>query len=480
MGPTYQPPGTTYQPQSPTYQPQSPTYEPQGPTYQPTGPSYKPPDTTGYPSYQPPSTTTRYPETQTIPTRPTEGYPATKPSESTTIIYTNGIPTTTQRLPSQEENIIPTETTGDNEQIDSGTTETIGIPDEEELKHPPHIHEIDVQCAKDMMTINIEFNREFDGVIYSKGYYNNPECRYVTENSGQKKYTFTVSLNSCGTEFINAFDTEGKSYLENVLVLQNEPGIQEVWDTIRAVRCLWEGNLNKSLSVALSVGMLSQEIITFSGDTAMARLDIQLGKGPFAPNANGLVKIGETMTLVVSVTGDPGFDIQVKDCRARDSTGNNEIALTDENGCVLKPKLFGAFQKTRDTGNSGASIIAYAYFNAFKFPDVMDLMLECNVELCKTDCQACPDPNQKIDPGRRRKRDIYNETIGNGVTVGKLLRVILPEDLSDGEEIVRVNDKVCLTTTNFMLSTLLMVSLLTSSCVLSAYFWLKNQNICKK
>jgi hypothetical protein len=57
--------------------------------------------------------------------------------------------------------------------------------------------------------------------------------------------------------------------------------------------------------------MLNQEIVTFSGDTATAKLDIQVGKGPFAPAANGLVKIGEPMTLVVSVEGDPSFDLQV-------------------------------------------------------------------------------------------------------------------------------------------------------------------------
>jgi len=38
---------------------------------------------------------------------------------------------------------------------------------------------------------------------------------------------------------------------------------------------------------------------------------VQMGRGPFAPAATGLVKIGEIMTLVVSVEGDPGFDIQV-------------------------------------------------------------------------------------------------------------------------------------------------------------------------
>lgn len=53
---------------------------------------------------------------------------------------------------------------------------------------------------------------------------------------------------------------------------------------------------------------------------------------------------------------------QVRDCVAKDAASVNVLKLTDERGCVLRPKLIGAFQKTRDTGASGASIIAYAFF----------------------------------------------------------------------------------------------------------------------
>jgi len=38
----------------------------------------------------------------------------------------------------------------------------------DDVSHPPHIHEMNVQCSKDMMTIDVEFNRPYDGVIYSK------------------------------------------------------------------------------------------------------------------------------------------------------------------------------------------------------------------------------------------------------------------------------------------------------------------------
>lgn len=352
-----------------------------------------------------------------------------------------------------------------------------------EGNHPPHIHNIEVECAKDQMTINLEFNREFNGVIYSKGFYRDEICRYVNEGSGQTRYSFTVRLNACGTQFIDQFREGGQAYLENVLVLQNEPGIQEVWDTVRRVRCLWEGNIRESLSVSLAVGMLNQEIVTFSGDTAVARLEIQMGRGPFAPAANGLVKIGETMTLVVTVEGDPGFDIQVRDCVAKDASSVNVLKLTDERGCILRPKLIGAFQKTKDTGASGASIIAYAFFQAFKFPDVMDLTLECNVELCKTDCESCPLQGQNIDPARRRRRDIWanNSTLGDPVRVFRTFRVISPDDLDEAvsaSTIVNVGSEiegVCLSLPGFLLAVIFLLSVLVVSSLLCTYFWLKLQ-----
>ncbi|KAJ8870511.1 hypothetical protein PR048_029534 [Dryococelus australis] len=364
-----------------------------------------------------------------------------------------------------------------------GGSATGGGTGEDSGNHPPHIHAIDVQCAKDQMTIDIEFNTAFNGVIYSKGFYSQSACRYVQPDSGQTKYSFTVSLNSCGTQFIEKFKEEGQAYLENVLVLQNEPGIQEVWDTVRRVRCLWEGKLNQALTVAVSVGMLNEEAVTFSGDTAVARLDIKSGRGAFGETASGLVKIGQPMTLVVSVEGDAGFDIQVRDCVARDSASANVVQLTDERGCVLKKKLFGAFQKTKDTKSSQTSVIAFAYFQAFKFPDIMDLSIECNVELCKTDCEICPEPNQSLDPVARRRRDIGaegNQTLGDPVKLIRVIRVITPDDIDNNSlativalDSAQGRDAVCVSLPSFLAAAVLLILLLVGSCLLSALLWLR-------
>lgn len=426
-----QPPYQPSQPSQPTYQPSQPsqpTYQPS----QPSPPSYQP-SQPSEPSYQPslptqPSYETSQPSQPSYqPSQP--GYQPSRPSEPD---YGSSLPTSPSYRPSQPDNVPITQPERPQPEGGSGSTppqNILPVPDDDD-RHPPHIHEITVDCGKQMMTINIEFNKAYNGIIYSQDHFKDSECVYVKENSNQIKYSFTVSLNKCGTRFFSDFENEGQAYLENVLVLQNEPGIQEVWDHIRRVRCLWEGNLTKQLVSSLSVGMLNQITSNFSGDTAMARLDIQTGRGPFAPEANGLVKIGETMTLVVSVTGDAGFDILVRECVARDSGSNHVVPLTDYNGCVLKPKLFGAFQKTRETGNTGASIIAYAYFNAFKFPDEMDLIIQCDVELCKTDCEVCPNPGS-TEP-RRKRRDIIhlgNRTYEPVTTIEKGLRVVFAEDL---------------------------------------------------
>lgn len=103
-------------------------------------------------------------------------------------------------------------------------------------------------------------------------------------------------------------------------------------------------------------------------------------------------------------------------------------------------------------------------------------MIECNIELCKTDCEMCPNADQQLEPGRRRRRDItnYNVTLHDGVSMGKHIRVVLPEDLATA---TFVTEGVCMSTPSFIISSSLLISLLTASCLFSAYMWLKAQRI---
>lgn len=62
----------------------------------------------------------------------------------------------------------------------------------------PKIKNLQVQCEKTHMRVNIEFDRPFYGMIFSKGHYSDPNCVHVRPGTGQLSATFDVYLNSCG------------------------------------------------------------------------------------------------------------------------------------------------------------------------------------------------------------------------------------------------------------------------------------------
>lgn len=76
--------------------------------------------------------------------------------------------------------------------------------------------------------------------------------------------------------------------------------------------------------------------------------------------------------------------MRVKSCAASDG-GGHVIQLTDDQGCVLRPKMISGFLKAR-TSDERASVITYAFFHAFKFPDALSVHIRCKVEICRHGC----------------------------------------------------------------------------------------------
>lgn len=76
--------------------------------------------------------------------------------------------------------------------------------------------------------------------------------------------------------------------------------------------------------------------------------------------------------------------MRVKSCAASDG-GVHIIQLSDEHGCVLRPKMISRFLKAR-ISDERASVITYAFFHAFKFPDALSVHIKCKVEICRHGC----------------------------------------------------------------------------------------------
>lgn len=110
-----------------------------------------------------------------------------------------------------------------------------------------------------------------------------------------------------------------------------------------------------------AVDMLNAVTANFLGDNLQCWMQIQVGKGPWASEVSGIVKIGQTMTMVLAIKDDENkFDMLVRNCVAHDGL-RAPIQLVDQYGCVTRPKIMSRFQKVRNFGQS-ASVVSYAYF----------------------------------------------------------------------------------------------------------------------
>lgn len=257
----------------------------------------------------------------------------------------------------------------------------------------PKIRNIEVQCEKSSMRVSVEFDRPFYGMIFSKGHYSDANCIHMQPDSGSLNAQFEIYLNSCGmaaseTASYGQPNPEG-SFVENTIIIQYDPLVQEVWDQARKLRCTWYDYYEKKVTFKpFQVDMLNAVTANFLGDNLQCWMQIQVGKGPWASEVSGIVKIGQTMTMVLAIKDDENkFDMLVRNCVAHDGH-RAPIQLVDENGCVTRPKVMSKFQKIKNFGSS-ASVVSYAYFQAFKFPDSMNVHFQCVIQVCR---YQCPEP----------------------------------------------------------------------------------------
>merc|ERR1719422_1293638 len=256
------------------------------------------------------------------------------------------------------------------------------------------IQDLEVQCEKDLFRVRIKFDRPFYGMVFSKGFYSNVNCVHVPAGLGQTQATFDIAMGQCGMSTGGNSDSYGAptpqgSYIENTIIVQYDPLLQEVWDQARKIRCTWYDFYEKAVTFKpYQVDMLDPVTANFLGDNLRCWMQIQVGKGPYASEVSGIVKIGQTMTMVLGVKDDENkFDMMVRNCVAHDGQ-RAPIQLVDERGCVVREKIMSPFKKVKNF-DATANVLSYAYFQAFKFPDSMNVHFQCVVQVCRA---QCPEP----------------------------------------------------------------------------------------
>ncbi|XP_061389947.1 uncharacterized protein LOC133325139 [Musca vetustissima] len=269
----------------------------------------------------------------------------------------------------------------------------------------PNIVSLEVMCGKDHMDVHLTFSHPFEGIVSSKGQHSDPRCVYVPPSTGKTFFSFRISYSRCGTKP----DLNGQFY-ENTVVVQYDKDLLEVWDEAKRLRCEWFNDYEKTASKPpMVIADLDVIQLDFRGDNVDCWMEIQHGRGPWAPPVSGIVPLGSTLTLVVAINDYRGeFDMRVKSCVASDGSGH-VINLSDEFGCVLRPKMISRFLKSR-APDERATVITYAFFHAFKFPDALSVHIKCKVEICR---HGCLDHCQLADNSNERKDIIRDENMMN-------------------------------------------------------------------
>jgi len=237
------------------------------------------------------------------------------------------------------------------------------------------------------------------------------------------------------------------------------------------------------------------------------------------------------MTMVLAIKDDDQkFDMLVRNCMAHDGK-RAPIQLVDQKGCVTRPKLMSKFSKIKNFGAS-ASVLSYAHFQAFKFPDSMEVHFQCTIQICR---YQCPDqcesaaPPEKYPPqtpaepdaygapaappvdsygspqspaqsysgpasSRRRREatdDVEVEIDLEDVGVEKVIQVVSSGDLTfaikEGEEesveyptavrqTLTDDGYICMSTPAFAATLVILLAILVISCLLSAFLCLRHRS----
>ncbi|KAF5291966.1 hypothetical protein FQR65_LT11366 [Abscondita terminalis] len=397
----------------------------------------------------------------------------------------------------------------------------------------PKIVSLDVKCEKNLMKVYIGFDKPFYGIVFSKGHYSNVHCVHLPAGLGRTSAHFEIGIHACGTSGntengLYGYGAESGSgtYFENIIVIQYDPQVQEVWDQARKLRCTWHDQYEKSVTFRpFPVDMLDVVRTDFAGDNVGCWMQIQVGKGPWASEVSGLVKIGQTMTMVLAIKDDDSkFDMLVRNCMAHDGK-RAPIQLVDQRGCVTRPKLMSRFTKIKNFGAS-ATVLSYAHFQAFKFPDSMEVHFQCTIQICRYQCpDQCSDGSNLhllhngitdlahvnsegsygpphiplpleayLQSGRprdeRRMKRAVSVDPEKEVGVNRVIRVVSTGDLtfslddnstsssaptmvfSTKEELINPG-LICMTTVGFTATLIILLSILIGSCLMSAFLCVK-------
>jgi len=358
---------------------------------------------------------------------------------------------------------------------------------ESPLELPMRLLDTSVNCEKSYMDVYFTLSRPFYGYVYP--YANFDKC-VLFVGRGETEIKLTLSHDICGAPprpKIPGYSLRINPVIEHRLMIQWDTNLVQEYDTNVLVRCDRPDDYNKTVKFDLSsvVGEQQAAIVNTHPGPQMW-MEVQRGEGPRAAPLVGPVYLGETLSLVFTLSDEVfKFDANVVNCWATDGNSERKLVSTYEgyhgatarqlmtqipvveNTCSIKPRIFGHFQKVHEEFTNAMTTTQWVLFKAFRFPTSGQILVQCDIEVCYDKCHPLApcgvpfDPRAKTERKRReadsdytsRKPPVQPEVL----TMFRAIEVYLPDDgpvpmaMFNGTTVTRSNLQAadCLSTTTF-------------------------------
>ncbi|XP_074598909.1 cuticlin-1-like [Brevipalpus obovatus] len=267
--------------------------------------------------------------------------------------------------------------------------------------------DVHIECNSNniMVTINTS---SFHGLIYPKGLSQNSSC--MVEYNSHDNVTYVLPLRSCNT--MSADVDDGIEYF-NTVVVQPHPKLVTDQGKGYHVRCKYQTK-EKKVDNTFNISTPGATPVTVAAPLPTCSMKILVSDTKEEAIAEN-VKIGDRLTLSISIDLQPFYGMKVTNCLVRDGLNWAEQPLLNDEGCPIDGEILGPFEYDRNLTRATVS------FQAHKFPYTSSVYYQCNVKLCVKEKGGCddlpPECNQNELGYRRRKRDTEDFDDSNSLSL---------------------------------------------------------------
>lgn len=257
-----------------------------------------------------------------------------------------------------------------------------------------------VECNLQEMVVTVSTMVSFHGMVYPRGLTKQSPCMNEFDVPIGTDFVYKVPLRSCNTMNVDTDD----GYVEyfNTIVIQPHKKLVTSQGRGYHVRCRYPVRETAIISgIDVSIASSDEGATAEALTTPLPETMMHIYAGDSADHiAAENMRIGDNLTLVVTLEEQPIFGMTVFDCIVRDGLGWSDQLLYNDQGCPVDSELMAPF--VYNANKTQASV----KFQAYKFPYTASIYYQCNIRLCLRDgaCEEAPLCDEQGNNLRRRRR----------------------------------------------------------------------------